>query len=64
MNIVFLIIFILFVMIIKLIVSQCSLLSYSICLGAGKICVVFVVEVNLKVIPVKYGWELTHTHSL
>ena len=26
-----------------------------------KICVVFVVELNVKVIPVKYGRELTHT---
>ena len=26
-----------------------------------KICVVFVVELNVKVIPVKYGWELTVT---
>ena len=26
-----------------------------------KICVVFVVELNMKVIPVKYGWELTLT---
>ena len=47
-------------MIIKLFVSQCSLLSYSICLRGCKICVVFVVELNLKVIPVKYGQELTH----
>ena len=27
-------------------------------------CAVFVVELNVKVIPVKYGRELTHTHSL
>ena len=26
-----------------------------------KICVVFVVELNIKVIPVKYRWELTLT---
>ena len=34
-------------------------MSYSICLRACKICVVFVVELNVKVIPVKYGRELT-----
>ena len=42
-------------MIIKLFVSKCSLLSYSICLRACKICVVFEVELN-----VKYGRALTH----
>ena len=26
-----------------------------------KICVVFVVELNVKIIPVKYRWELTLT---
>ena len=29
-----------------------------------KICVVFVVEIYLSTIPVKYGRELTHIHPL
>ena len=32
----------------------------KICLRACKICVVFVVELNVKVIDVKYGRGLTH----
>ena len=47
-------------MIIKLFVSKWSLLSYSICLRVCKIYVVYVVELNVKVIPVKYGRGLIH----
>ena len=41
---------------IKLFVRCCHI---PFVLRALKICFVFVVELNMKVIPDKYGWELT-----
>ena len=46
-------------------ILNCLFLNVHCChspfvLCACKICVVFVVELNVKVIPVKYGRELTH----
>ena len=46
---------------IKLFVFLMFVESYSISI---KICVVFVAELNLRAIPVKYGRELTRMHPL